>query len=114
MLRELGIVTLFVSGYVVELANVAGTRDAGSLHAWAEAFVPGAGWIGLDPTSGVLAGRGHVSLAFAAVPLDAAPVTGTMGVCDVVFTAGIEVHGGDDARDDPVARHARINPAALR
>jgi transglutaminase-like putative cysteine protease len=99
VLRALGIAARFVSGYLVELASGPGTRDAGSLHAWAEAFVPGAGWIGLDPTSGLLASSGHVPLACAADPEMAAPVTGTTDVCNVTFHASIDVRSvaGADA-----------------
>lgn len=92
VLRHFGIAARFVSGYLIELANDATSRDSGGLHAWAEAFVPGAGWIGLDPSSGLLAGSGHVPLACAADPQMAAAVSGTTEVSGVNFAATIEVH----------------------
>jgi transglutaminase-like putative cysteine protease len=81
ILRELGFAARFVSGYLAEIATGSGTRDRASLHAWAEAYVPGAGWIGLDPTSGLLATAGHIPLAAAVDPAMAAPVSGTTEPC---------------------------------
>jgi len=81
VLRHLGIAARFVSGYLIQLSGSAPDAprtDSADLHAWAEAYVPGAGWIGFDPTSGMLAAEGHIPLARTATPALAAPVTGSV------------------------------------
>ena len=99
ILRHLGLAARFASGYLIQLvADVkplqgpAGTdRDFTDLHAWAECFLPGAGWIGLDPTSGLLTGEGHLPLACTADPGNAAPVIGFTDPCNVDFSFAMSV-----------------------
>jgi transglutaminase-like putative cysteine protease len=85
VLRHLGIAARFVSGYLIQLSGSAPgapTTDGAGLHAWTEVYVPGAGWIGFDPSSGMLAAEGHIPLARAATPALAAPVTGSIESCN--------------------------------
>ena len=75
LLRNMGIASRFVSGYYYLITD---DEPEFELHAWTEVFLPGAGWIGLDPSNGMFTSDGHIPVIGSTTYENAMPVTGSI------------------------------------
>ena len=99
LLRHFGFATRFASGYLVQLVPdeiaVDGpkgtTKDFTDLHAWTEVYLPGAGWVGFDPTSGLITGEDHIPLCCSPSPGSASPISGALEPCESVMEFKMEL-----------------------
>lgn len=104
ILRSLGLAGRFVSGYLIQLTADQPSLDGPSgpkedftdLHAWAEVYLPGAGWVGMDATSGLLTAEGHIPVACTPSPPSAAPLSGGVDPVETKFEFSMEVTRVDE------------------
>ncbi|MDQ6619804.1 MAG: transglutaminase family protein [Pseudomonadota bacterium] len=132
ILRHCGFAARFVSGYLVQLASskvgddsragsdatehhaAAPVHDSAAFHAWCEAYVPGAGWVGMDVTSGLLTAEGHIPLACAAEPHVAAPIIGRASASHSLLAFDTTVRRMDPGEPAGNAAHASLHAFRFR